>query len=50
VFTALTGKVDSIHDRNTLTLLSDQNLQIKIRLAEMDTPESAQPFGKKSEW
>ena len=50
VFAALTGKVVSIHDGDTLTLLSAQNLQIKIRLAEIDTPESAQPFGKTSEW
>lgn len=48
VFAALTGNVVSIHDGDTLTLLTKQNQQVKVRLAEIDTPESAQPFGSKS--
>ena len=41
----LSGKVVGITDGDTLTLLVDQN-QYKIRLAEIDTPEKGQPWGK----
>ena len=43
----LTGKVVSIADGDTLTLLVDKN-QIKVRLEGIDTPERAQPFGRKA--
>ena len=43
----LTGKVIKIADGDTLTLLVDKT-QIKVRLEGIDTPERAQPFGRKA--
>lgn len=40
------AKVIGITDGDTITVLSDSNTQTKIRLAEVDCPESKQPFGK----
>jgi endonuclease YncB( thermonuclease family) len=45
---AITCKVVGVHDGDTLTCLTAQNKQIKVRLAEIDTPETAQPFGNKA--
>lgn len=45
------GKVVGISDGDTLTLLVPDGAsyrQIKVRLAEIDTPESAQPYGQKA--
>lgn len=45
------GKVVGISDGDTLTLLvSDGAIfkQVKVRLAEIDTPESAQPYGQRA--
>lgn len=42
------GKVVHIADGDTLTLLTSSNQQVKIRLAGIDTPEKAQPFGNKA--
>lgn len=44
----LAGRVVAISDGDTLTLLTPENSQVKIRLAEIDTPESAQPYGSKA--
>lgn len=44
----LTGKVIAIADGDTLTVLGGDNQQIKIRLAEIDTPESGQPYGSRA--
>ena len=44
----LTGRVVSITDGDTLTLLDAQHRQHKIRLSGIDAPEKAQPFGQKS--
>lgn len=44
---ALCGKVVSVHDGDTITILA-QKKQIKIRLFGIDAPELKQPYGKKS--
>jgi endonuclease YncB( thermonuclease family) len=43
----LTGRVVNVHDGDTLTLLIDRK-QIRVRLLEIDAPESKQAFGRKS--
>jgi endonuclease YncB( thermonuclease family) len=42
------GKVVSIRVDDTLTLLTADRQQNKVRRAEMDTPEKAHPYGQKS--
>lgn len=41
----LVGKVVGVTDGDTLTLLTPEVRQVKIRLADIDTPESHQPYG-----
>jgi endonuclease YncB( thermonuclease family) len=43
----ITGKVVSVYDGDTITVLDDSN-QIKVRLEGIDTPEAKQPFGTKA--
>lgn len=44
----LEGKVISVADGDTLTILDAQKTQHKIRLQGIDAPEKAQAFGQKS--
>lgn len=44
----ISGKVVSVADGDTITVLDDSNTQHKIRLAGIDAPEKKQPFGNVS--
>ncbi|MGZ5044131.1 MAG: thermonuclease family protein [Methylobacter sp.] len=44
----LEGRVVGVHDGDTVTLLMMGNQQLKIRLAQIDAPESDQAFGQRS--
>jgi endonuclease YncB( thermonuclease family) len=42
-----TGKVVGVADGDSITVLRDRQ-QVKVRLVEIDAPESGQPFGNRS--
>ena len=44
----LDGRVVSVADGDTVTVLDASNRQHKIRLRGIDAPEKAQPFGQRS--
>lgn len=48
IVATLTGKVVSIADGDTLTILTDDKQQVKVRLEGIDTPERGQAFGSKA--
>lgn len=45
---AWSGKVVNVHDGDTVTVLTPNNAQVKIRLAALDAPELKQAFGARS--
>jgi endonuclease YncB( thermonuclease family) len=45
---SLTGKVVSVHDGDTVTILDAENVKYKVRLSGIDAPELGQDFGKRS--
>ena len=44
----LTGKVVGVSDGDTIIILSPQTEQHKIRVATIDAPEKAQPYGQRA--
>lgn len=44
----ITGRVVSVSDGDTLTVLDASDQQFKIRLSGIDAPEKGQPFGKRA--
>lgn len=48
LLSTFTAKVVRVSDGDTITVLTDNNQQIRIRLDGIDCPESGQPFGNRA--
>lgn len=46
--TPILGRVVGVHDGDTITLRTQTNQTVKVRLLGIDAPEIGQPFGTKS--
>lgn len=44
----VTGRVVGVSDGDTLTVLTPDRRSLKVRLSEIDAPESGQPWGQRS--
>lgn len=44
----IVGRMVGINDGDTLTLLTERHAEVRIRLAEIDTPERRQPYGTRA--
>ena len=44
----ITARVVGVHDGDTITALTDDKRQLKVRLHGIDAPELGQPFGQAS--
>ena len=44
----LAGRVVGLADGDTITILTVERRQVRIRLGEIDTPESRQPYGTRA--
>ena len=44
----ITGRVVRVLDGDTVSVLTPQKEEIRVRLAEIDAPEKSQPFGMKA--
>jgi endonuclease YncB( thermonuclease family) len=45
----LRGRVVGVHDGDTLTLLTPERRQVRVRLHGIDAPESRQPYGARAQ-
>lgn len=45
---SLSGRIVGVSDGDTVTLLTEQKQQVKIRMNQIDAPEKSQAFGMKS--
>ena len=45
---SVVGQVVSVTDGDTIKILTPAKQQIKVRLADIDTPERGQPYGRKA--
>lgn len=46
--TVILGRVVGVHDGDTITVLTDGNKSVKVRLDGIDAPESKQAFGARA--
>ena len=46
--TPVSGRVVAVADGDTITVLAEGHREVRVRLAEIDTPESRQPWGKRA--